>query len=70
MKVQKDNSNYILHHYMLTKRNDTEFWRYYNQFDVSKTVWKFFDKHPNKHTNLYSSAMWAQLGLYFDIPKP
>ena len=70
MKVQKDNSNYILHHYMLTKRNDTEFWRYYNQFDVSKTVWEFFDKHPNKHTNLYSSAMWAQLGLYFDVPKP
>ena len=55
---------------MLTKRNDTEFWKYYNQFDVSKTVWEFFDKHPNKYTNLYSSAMWAQLGLYFDVPKP
>ena len=70
MKVQKDNSNYILHHYMLSQRDDTKFWRYYKNFDCSKTVWEHYNKKSNKYTNLYPDAIWAQLALYFDIPKP
>ena len=70
MKVQKDNSDYILHHYMLSQRDDTEFWRYYKNFDCSKTVWEHYNKKSNKYTNLYPDAIWAQLALYFDIPKP
>ena len=69
MKVQRDNSDYILHHYMLSERDDTDFWRYYKNFDYSKTVWEHYYKKSNKYTNLYPDAMWAQLGLYFNAPK-
>ena len=69
MKVQRDNSDYILHHYMLSERDDTDFWKYYKNFDCSKTVWEHYYKKSNKYTNLYPDAIWAQLGLYFDAPK-
>ncbi len=69
-KVQQNNSNYILHHYMLTQRDDTSFWKYYKNLDVPKNVWQNFYSNPNQYTSLYPDAIWAQLGLYFDIPKP
>ena len=69
-KVHRDNSNYILHHYMLSERDDTDFWKYYKKFDATKTVWDEYLKKTNEYTNLYPDAIWAQLGLYFDAPKP
>ena len=66
MKVQKHNSDYILHHYMLSDRNDTEFWKYYSKFDVEETLWKLFKNNSNAQANLYSDAIWAQLGIYFE----
>ena len=69
-KVHRDNSNYILHHYMLSQRDDTDFWKYYKKFDATKTVWDEYLKKTNEYTNLYPDAIWAQLGLYFDAPKP
>jgi tryptophan halogenase len=69
-KVQQNNSNYILHHYMLTQRDDTPFWKYYKNLDVAESVWQNFYNNPNQYTSLYPDAIWAQLGLYFDIPKP
>ena len=69
-KVHRDNSNYILHHYMLSQRDDTDFWKYYKKFDAKKSVWDEYFKKTNEYTNLYPDAIWAQLGLYFDAPKP
>ena len=69
-RVQQNNSNYILHHYMLTQRDDTPFWKYYKNLREPKNVWKNFYDNPNQYTSLYPDAIWAQLGLYFDIPKP
>ena len=69
-KVHRDNSNYILHHYMLSQRDDSDFWKYYKKFDATKTVWDEYLKKTNEYTNLYPDAIWAQLGLYFDAPKP
>jgi tryptophan halogenase len=66
MKVQKDNSDYILHHYMLSNRTDTEFWKYYSKFNASKTLWESYTKNSNKYTSLYPDAIWASLGLYFN----
>lgn len=62
----KENSEYILHHYMLSKRTDTDFWKYYSKFDVTKTLWNNYTKRGNKYTNLYPDAIWATLGLYHD----
>tara|TARA_B100000424_G_scaffold195844_1_gene153223 strand:- start:801 stop:1970 length:1170 start_codon:yes stop_codon:yes gene_type:complete len=70
LKVHRDNSNYILHHYMLSQRDDTDFWKYYKKFDAKKSVWDEYFKKTNEYTNLYPDAIWAQLGLYFDVPKP
>jgi hypothetical protein len=64
--VWNDNSTYIKHHYMLSDRTDTEFWKYYSKFDASKTVWKNYHKMGNKYTNLYPDAIWATLALYYD----
>ena len=69
-RVQQNNSNYILHHYMLTQRDDTPFWKYYKNLEAPKNVWQNFYDNPNQYTSLYPDAIWAQLGLYFDIPKP
>ena len=66
MKIQKNNSDYLLHHYMLSDRNDTPFWKYYSKFDMDESLWENYAKHTNKYTNLYPDALWAQLGLYFN----
>ena len=66
LKVQKQNSDYLLHHYMLSDRRDTPFWEYYSKFDMDESLWKNYKKYPNKYTNLYPDALWAQLGLYFE----
>jgi len=65
-KVWKGNSDFILHHYKLTKRYDTEFWRFYQSFDVRKSLWDNYRQKNNKRTNLFSDAIWATLGVYFD----
>ena len=66
LKVQKQNSDYLLHHYMLSDRNDTPFWQYYSKFDMDESLWKNYKKYPNNYTNLYPDALWAQLGIYFE----
>lgn len=65
-KVWRDNSAYILHHYMLSNRDDTEFWRYYRDFDVTKSLWDNYQKYGNRYTNLYPDSIWATLGLYYN----
>lgn len=65
-KVWYGNSTYILHHYMLSNRQDTDFWRYYYKFDVRKSLWENYKAKGNKYTNIYPDAIWASLGLYYD----
>lgn len=65
-KVWRDNSTYIKCHYMLTERDDTSFWKYYKKFNVETEIWKNYHRMGNKYTNLYSDAIWAMLGVYFD----
>ena len=66
MNIHKHNSDYILHHYMLSDRDDTEFWKYYSKFDVEKSLWELYRRNTNLYSNLFSDAVWAQLGLYFE----
>ena len=65
-RTWKENSDYILHHYGLSERNDTEFWKQYSSMDMGKTVWDYYHKTGNKYTNLYPDAIWATLALYYD----
>lgn len=65
-RIWRENSIYILHHYMLSNRNDTEFWKYYKEFDVKKSLWKNYKNKGNKYTEIYPDAIWASLGLYFE----
>jgi len=62
--VWKDISDYITHHYMLTNRVDTEFWRYYSKFDVKESLWKHYKNKGSRYTNVYPSSIWATLALY------
>jgi len=65
-RVHYENSDFILHHYMLSNRTDTPFWEYYSKCDVRETLWKNYRKRTNKQTNLFVDAIWATLGLYYD----
>ena len=65
-RIWKGNSDFILHHYKLSSRTDTEFWEYYSQFDVRKSLWENYNNKKNKRTNLFSNAIWATLGVYFN----
>ena len=65
-RVWQENSDYILHHYGLSNRDDTSFWKEYKDMDMSKTVWEHYKKTGNKYTNLYPDAIWATLALYYD----
>jgi len=61
-----DLSTFTLHHYMLSERDDTEFWRYYKKFDVKKSLWEHYRSKSSVKTNAYPSPIWASLGLYFN----
>ena len=65
-KVWRDNSSFILHHYMLSNREDTDFWRYYKQFDARKSLWENYQKYSNRFTNLYPDSIWASLAVLYD----
>lgn len=65
-KTWKENSDYILHHYGLTKRDDNNFWKTYSKEDMTKTLWEHYTKKSNKYTNLYPDSIWATMGLYYD----
>jgi tryptophan 7-halogenase len=65
-KVWRDISNYILHHYMLSNRDDTDFWKYYKNFDVKKSLWENYRTKGKTYTEVYPDAIWATLGLYFE----
>jgi tryptophan halogenase len=58
--------DFITHHYALSDRDDTEFWRYWQNVDCSKTVWDNYLKRTNLKTNLYPDAIWATMASYFD----
>lgn len=64
--IWKQNSEYIKHHYMLTNKSDSEFWKYYQAFDVKRSLWENYNKAQNKYTNLFPDAIWATLGVYFN----
>ena len=65
----RNNSEYILCHYMMTNKEDTSFWKYYRDFDVSKIVWDNYQSMSNYYYHMYPDAIWAQLGLYFEDVK-
>ena len=60
LKAHKQNSDYLLHHYMLSDRKDTPFWEYYSKFDMEKSLWKNYKKYPNKYNNLFQMLYRAQ----------
>lgn len=64
-RTWRENSDFILHHYGLSSRTDTTFWREYADLDMSQTVWDHYAKTGNKYTNLYPDAIWATLALYY-----
>ena len=65
-RVWNDNVKYIQHHYMLTNKTDTDFWKYYSNFNCSQTVWDNYNKNSSRYTNLYPDSIWATLATYYE----
>ena len=59
-------SNYILHHYKLSNRTDTSFWKYYSKFNVKESTWQAYRFHSNKYTTIFPNSLWSNLALYYD----
>tara|TARA_B100000686_G_scaffold336725_1_gene406957 strand:+ start:485 stop:1690 length:1206 start_codon:yes stop_codon:yes gene_type:complete len=59
-------SNYILHHYKLSNRTDTPFWKYYSKFNVKESVWQAYQFNSNKYSSIFPNSVWANLALYYD----
>lgn len=58
-------SKYLLHTYGLSRRRDTDFWKYYDQVDCRRSLWENYEIHSHTWTNIYPKAMWALLATYY-----
>ena len=65
-KLWLHNSDFLLHLYKLSPRNDTDFWRYYQKDNTDLTLWQNYIKHNNKWISLYPSSMWANVAVLYD----
>ena len=65
-RVWNDNVKFIQHHYMMSNKSESEFWKYYKDFDCSETVWENYKKYSSRYTNLYPDSLWATLATYYD----
>ena len=65
-KVWNDNVRYIQHHYMLSEKTDSDFWKYYCDFNCTDSLWENYKRYNSRFTNLYPNSIWATLGLYYD----
>ena len=67
VRIAWNNTNDLVrHHYALSDRDDTEFWRYWQNVDCSQSVWDNYVSRSNLKTNLYPSSIWATMAAYFD----
>ena len=59
----------VWHHYALSQRDDTEFWRQYTHIDATNSLWKNYEATRDVRTSIYSSSVWATMALYYDKIK-
>lgn len=65
-RTWKQNSDYIVAHYALSNRDDTEFWKYYKNIDAKQMIWDLYNKNQDEFHVLYGSSIYATLALYYD----
>lgn len=58
--------DYILHHYALSNRDDSSFWKEYLELDVRKSLWENYKKTGHTYSNIFPSSIWATLALYYN----
>jgi len=72
--------DYVSHHYILTERTDSEFWRAYRNVDVSDNVMKLLDAyqdvdrlldnsllHSTYGSSLFSAESWFHLFMAYGV---
>lgn len=65
-RTWRQNSEYIVAHYALSNRDDTDFWKYYKNIDASQSIWDLFSRNQDEFHVLYGSSIYATLALYYD----
>jgi tryptophan halogenase len=65
-KVWDDVAEFIWHHYALTERDDTEFWKHYKNLNGVETLKKNI-KNKKKFNNIYVSSVYQTLAVYFNV---
>lgn len=65
-KVWDDVAEFIWHHYALSEREDTEFWKHYKKIDAIETLKKNI-KNKKSFNNIYVSSVYETLAVYFNV---
>ena len=65
-RIWRQVSDYVITHYSLSQRDDTEFWKYYKDLDASKKIWDLYKKNQDEFHVLFGSSLYATLALYYD----
>lgn len=65
-RTWRQNSEYIVAHYALSNRDDTDFWKYYKNIDASQSIWDLFSRNQDEFHVLYGSSIYATLALYYN----
>lgn len=60
--------DFVWHHYALTERNDTEFWKYYAKLDGMTTLKERVKRNTN-YSDVYVPSVYATLAVYYDKAK-
>jgi tryptophan 7-halogenase len=64
-KVWDDVAEFIWHHYALTERDDTEFWKHYKHIDAIESL-RDNIKKKKSFNNIYVSSVYETLAVYFN----
>jgi tryptophan halogenase len=62
-------ADFIKHHYMHTERDDTEFWRYYQDLakscDSEEMLWRRYQSYDNPRSHLFPDTIWLSMAIMF-----
>lgn len=63
-------AQFISHHYMLTDREDTPFWKFYKdlgkEINAEQNVWNYYMDFSNPLQHMYPDSIWLSMAIYFE----
>lgn len=62
-------ADFIKHHYLHSERDDTDFWKFYNnlasQVDGEEMLWRRYNSYDNPRSHLFPDTIWLSMAIMF-----